>query len=76
MFIKNACLVITILCIIFVGATNAQTVKITGKVLDSRGSVISPATIQLYDSTGIKITSVISDTSGRFTIQDKRGYSA
>lgn len=73
MFIKKVCLVLTIICIIFVGATNAQTVKITGKVLDSKGSFMIGATIQLYDSTGIKVTSVISDTIGRFTIQDKKG---
>lgn len=76
MFIKKICLVLTILCIIFVGATNAQTVKITGKVLDSKGSFMIGATIQLYDSAGTKITSVISDTTGRFTIQDKKGYGA
>lgn len=76
MFIKKVYLVLSILSIIFVGATNAQTVKITGKVLDSKGSFMIGATIQLYDSTGIKITSIISDTIGRFTIQDKKGYGA
>ena len=76
MFIKKVYLVLSILSIIFIGATNAQTVKITGKVLDSKGSFMIGAIIQLYDSTGIKITSIISDTIGRFTIQDKKGYGA
>ncbi len=76
MFIKKVYLVLSILSIIFIGATNAQTVKITGKVLDGKGSSMIGATIQLYDSTGIKITSVISDTTGRFTLQDKKGYGA
>ncbi len=76
MFIKKNWLVLSLLIIVSIGVTNAQTLKITGKVLDRKGSVLSAATIQLYDSTGVKITSALTDTSGRFTIQEKRGNGA
>lgn len=76
MFIKKNWLVFSLLIIVCISVTNAQTLKITGKVLDRKGSVLTAATIQLYDSIGIKINSVLTDTSGHFTIQEKRGNGA
>ena len=76
MFIKKVCLFFIVLCMVFIGTAIGQTFIINGKVQDSRGSFMTGATIQLYDSSGIKITSAISDTIGRFTIQDKKGYGA
>ena len=76
MSIKKVCLLFIMLCMVFIGTAVGQTFIINGKVQDSRGSFMTGATIQLYDSSGIKITSAISDTIGRFTIQDKRGYGA
>jgi len=61
-------------CLLFLGLTThvfGQTTKISGRILDNKGTPMEAASIGLYDSAGIKVFQTLSDIEGKFMFEKK-----
>jgi len=61
-------------CLIFLGLNThvlGQTTKISGRILDNKGTPMEAASIGLYDSAGIKVFQTLSDIEGKFMFEKK-----
>ena len=61
-------------CLLFLGLTThvfGQTTKISGRILDNKGTPMEAASIGLYDSAGIKVFQTLSDMEGKFIFEKK-----
>jgi len=48
---------------------SGQTTKISGRILDNKGTPMEAASISLYDSAGIKVFQALSDIEGKFMFE-------
>ena len=61
-------------CLLFLGLTThvfGQTTKISGRILDNKGTPMEAVSIGLYDSAGIKVFQTLSDIEGKFMFEKK-----
>ena len=59
-------------CLLFLGLTThvfGQTTKISGRILDNKGTPMEAVSISLYDSAGIKVFQALSDIEGKFIFE-------
>jgi ferric enterobactin receptor len=59
-------------CLLFLGLTThvfGQTTKISGRILDNKGTPMEAVSISLYDSAGIKVFQALSDIEGKFMFE-------